>query len=60
MDTNTLLIIVFVVLVIVFRFIVPVIRRSDTGSFMPQTVRCKWRGSLPTLRAALLSQNPFP
>ena len=36
METNTLLIIVFVVSVIVFRFIVPVIRRSDTGSFMPR------------------------
>jgi hypothetical protein len=35
MDTNTILIIVFVVLVIVLRFIVPVFRKNDAGSFVP-------------------------
>lgn len=35
MDTNTILIIIFVVLVVIFRFIVPVLRRNDAGVFVP-------------------------
>ena len=35
MDTNTLLIIVFVVLVIVFRFVVPLLRPNEAVSFVP-------------------------
>ena len=35
MDTNTILIIIFVVLVIVLRFIVPVFRKNSAGAFVP-------------------------
>lgn len=34
MDTNTLLIIAFVVLVVIFRFIVPVLRRNAADEFV--------------------------
>ena len=34
MDTQTILIVVFVVIVLVFRFVVPVLRRKDAGDFV--------------------------
>ena len=35
MDTNTLLIVVFIVLVVIFRFVFPVLRQKDADDFIP-------------------------